>query len=149
VDAIKKQFLDDASEQAERAGCIFPTMQACEAALESAYGTSKLATQGRNLFGVKQHSTSIYETLDLPTREFLNGQWVTVMAHWVKYPTLAACFSDRTDTLHRLAPKLPHYASALAANDAETFVREVSKTWSTDPDRADKVLAIHKVYLGL
>lgn len=145
----QKLFLDTASLQAEQAGHIFPTMAACEAALESAYGTSWLAKADNNLFGMKQHKIPVYATHVLPTKEFLNGQWVTVNASWVKYPDLAACFADRMATFKRMAPSYPHYAAALAAQDGTTFVTEVSKTWSTDPQRAAKVLSIHKAYMGV
>lgn len=144
----QKQWLDTIAAAAEQAGVKFPTMQACEAALESGYGSSGLATRANNLFGTKQHSTPVYETLTLPTKEFLNNQWVTVDANWVKYPDLAACFKDRTSTLTRLSKAYPHYAAALAAPDAKVFVREVSQTWSTDPERADKVVAIFEAYIG-
>lgn len=118
-------------------------MAACEAALESGYGASGLATQANNLFGTKQHVHPIFGTLSLPTREFLHSQWVTVGAFWVKYPDRATCFADRMNTLRSLSHAYPHYAAALAATDPITYITEVSKTWSTDPQRAAKVIAIY------
>lgn len=138
------EFLTRARAAAQNSSHPFPDYAACEAALESNYGRSQLAIQGNNLFGRKQSINPIYETLDMHTQEFLNGEWVSVIAHWVKYPDWATCFTDRVATLHRLAGTYPHYARALAAPDGETFVREVSQTWSTDPNRADKVLAIYE-----
>lgn len=156
MNSSQKAWLDQISKAAENAGVKFPTMQACEAALESGYGNSGLAKRANNLFGTKQHSTPIYETLTIPTKEFLKGTWVTVDANWVKYPDLTASFKDRTDTLTRLSAaknndgtlKYPHYAAALAAADAKVFVREVSQTWSTDPQRAEKVISIFEAYIG-
>lgn len=139
----QKSFLRAAANAAGKAGHIFPEMAACEAALESAYGKSVLATQDKNLFGMKQHKHPIYGTHVLPTKEFLQGEWITVNSSWISYPDWAACFTDRMATLNRLANAFPHYAAALAAKDGETYVREVSQTWSTDPKRADKVLAIY------
>jgi flagellum-specific peptidoglycan hydrolase FlgJ len=100
------------------------------------------------LFGVKQHKAPVFDTLSLPTKEFINGQWIETTANWVIYPSLSDCFADRMATLQRLAPSYPHYAAALAAPDAQTFVTEVSKTWSTDPNRAAKVIAIFNSYIG-
>ena len=88
-----------------------------------------------------------YGTHILPTREFENGEWVTVNAAWVHYPGVSTCFFDRMMTLTRLSPYFPNYAAALAAKDAETYVTEVSKTWSTDPDRAQKCIAIYREYM--
>lgn len=154
-----RDFIAKAEEAAEASGHPFPTYAACEAALESGhpdpvtgytmYGTSKLAVEGNNLFGMKQHSTPVYETLVLPTWEVVNGKKVPLPdAHWVKYPDWSSCFADRLATLQKMAPKYPHYAAALAAQDGETFVREVSKTWSTDPDRGQKVIDIKNKYLA-
>lgn len=133
-------------------------MQACEAALESRYGTSGLAKSDNNLFGVKQHTHPVYGTHNLPTREFVGVDkdtdsvkdgWIVVNAAWVSYPDLPACFKDRIDTLIHLRSAYKHYNNALNAKDAVTFVTEVSKTWSTDPQRAAKVIAIYNSYLNL
>lgn len=137
------------AEAAETSGHIYPTMAACEAALESAFGTSLLAAKDNNLFGMKQHVHPVYGSEVLPTREFENGEWKVVDAVWVHYPTWDACFQDRMLTLIRLAPKYPNYEAALESPDCVTYLRNVSKTWSTDPKRAKKVLDIYDDYLGL
>jgi flagellum-specific peptidoglycan hydrolase FlgJ len=138
-----KDFLFRAMQAATKAGHIFPEMAACEAALESAFGTSQLATRDLNLFGMKQHAHPLYGTHVLPTREFLGNAWVAVNSSWIVYPDWASCFADRMATLKRLASVYPHYAHALAAGSATTYVMEVSRTWSTDPERGEKVLAIY------
>jgi len=139
----QKQFLLKAAAAAKQSGHVFPEMAACEAALESAFGKSGLATLDNNLFGMKQHKHPIYGTHILPTREFENGQWEVVNAAWVHYPDQASCFADRMATLQRLAPVYPHYAAALDASDRDTYITAVSQTWSTDPNRAAKVQAIY------
>lgn len=144
----QQKFLDDASQAAFEAHHPFPSMAGCEAALESTYGKSQLAAQDQNLFGTKQHQHPIYGTAYLPTREFLDGQWVVVNAAFVKYPDWASAMKDRVATLIRLAPHYPHYANALAATDKNDYIAEVSKTWSTDPHRAESVRAIHLKYMG-
>lgn len=122
-------------------------MAAAEAALESNYGQSELARDANNLFGMKQHFHPVYQTMTLPTREFEKGEWEKVPgARWVKYPDLASCFADRLSTLKRLAPVYPHYAAALDASDPYGYINEVSATWSTDPLRAAKVIAIYQQY---
>lgn len=128
--------------EARTSGHIFPEMAACEAALESAYGTSKLYVEGLNAFGMKQHSHPIYGSISLMTQEYVKLQVESVKAEWVSYPTLRDCFYDRMRTLNRLAAVFPHYNAALHATTAEEYVTEVSKTWSTDPNRAQKVLNI-------
>ena len=140
------QFLRECERGAREAGHCFPRMAACEAALESGYGTSELATKYLNYFGLKQHHHPIFGSIVLPTKEVLNGAVVTISATWIVYPTLRDCFTDRMSTLTHLAPTYPHYAAALAAPDPETYVREVSRSWSTDPNRAATCIAIYNAY---
>lgn len=143
------QFLQDAARAAQKSGHIFPEMAACEAALESSWGASQLAKDANNLFGQKQRVHPEYGSITLPTKEFINHQWVTEEAAWVKYPDWESCFADRMRTLERLAPSYPHYAMALEAETAEDYVTNVSLSWSTDPDRASKVTSIFHAHRDL
>lgn len=143
------EFLTKARDAATAAAHVWPEYAACEAALESGWGLSHLAENGCNLFGMKQHAHPIYGTVSLPTKEFLGGKWVVVEASWVQYPDWASCFKDRMDTLTRLAPTYPHYQNALNATSGEQYVNEVSLTWSTDPERAQKVIATYNAHFPL
>ena len=134
----QEDFVRRAWQAALDAHHIWPEMAACEAALESGYGHSQLATQDRNLFGMKQHAHPIFKTVSLPTREILTNEWQTLNQNFVIYPDWAACFEDRMDTLVRLENVYAHYKAAMAAKTGEEYVRAVSRSWSTDPKRADK-----------
>ena len=138
-----QEFLDKAYRAASESGHIFPEFACCEAALESGWGGSRLAQDANNLFGRKARKGETLPTISINTREFIANQWVTVPAAWAKFEDWKASFADRMATLRRLAPSYPHYAAALAAKTGKEFVEEVSKTWSTDPLRAVKVLAIY------
>lgn len=133
---------------ATQVGHPFPHMAAAEAALESNYGLSELARDANNLFGMKQHAHAVYSTMNLPTREFEGGEWLQTVASWVEYPDWGSCFADRLATLQRLSNAFPHYKAALAATSPEAYIAEVSKTWSTDPARGAKCLAIYNEYLA-
>jgi flagellum-specific peptidoglycan hydrolase FlgJ len=148
MDPLKRDFITKCSVAARMAAHPFCDMAACEAALESRWGQSQLAVDGNNLFGMKQHTHPTYGDLSLPTREFLGGEWTVVDAAFVKYPTLDDCFADRLATLTRLASVYPHYKAALTATDPESYVREVSQTWSTDPNRAAAVISIYHQYIS-
>lgn len=145
---LQLSFLSRALAEAQRANHPFPPMAACEAALESNWGNSGLARQDNNLFGMKQHLHPIFGTHSIPTREFLYAQWVTVCAKWIQYPDWASCFADRLATLQRLSSAYPHYSAALNAQDPETYVRQVSQSWSTDPERADKCISIYQEFMA-
>lgn len=144
----QEQFIHRAWLEAVNAGHIWPEMAACEAALESGYGLSQLAREANNLFGMKMHLHPEHGTIALPTKEFLDGKWVACSANWEVYPDWKSCFQDRMSTLRRLAPKYPHYQAALNASSGSGYVFEVSKTWATDPERANKVLAIFDSITG-
>lgn len=139
----RKQWLEAMAQAAVDGGHIFPNMAACEAAEESNYGQSALARDDNNLFGMKQHQHPVYGTISLPTREFLGGSWKVVSANFVEYPDIKTCFQDRMATLKHLSGSYPHYAQALAAPGPFEYVIAVSKTWSTDPGRAAKVIGIY------
>lgn len=143
-----KLFLTQAHDAAKLSGHIFPEMAACEAALESHFGESILALQDKNLFGMKQHQHPVFGTHVLPTKEFLDGKWVELNSSWISYPDWESCFLDRMATLKRLGSFYPHYAAALKAANGAEFVTEVSRTWSTDPQRSEKVLAIYNEMAG-
>jgi flagellum-specific peptidoglycan hydrolase FlgJ len=148
-DFLLKAFL--AATQAKH---IFPEYAACETALESAWGKSDLAIKGNNLFGRKQSKTPVFETLEMPTHEWQHGEMVPAMAQWVKYPDWSSCFDDRMALLRRLSVavddegqlKFPEYLAALNSQSGEDFINHVSKTWSTDPLRAHKVLEIYAAH---
>jgi len=144
------EFLAKACAAAQAAGHVWPEFAACEAALESAWGGSALAVQANNLFGQKQAHPPLAgtETMELPTREFIRDAWVTVPAQWVKFADWNGCFTERMRLLRRLSPEYPHYAAALAAATGEAYVTAVSQSWSTDPERAGKVLGIHRQHFA-
>lgn len=138
----QRRYVMLTASQAYNAGHIFPRMAGCEAALESNYGQSFLARKGNNLFGMKQHNHPTYGTISLPTREYLGGEWKEVEADFVEYPGIIECFKDRMATLQRLRSKYINYNNALLSATSENYIRCVSLTWSTDPLRAENVLAI-------
>ncbi len=150
---LQDNFLRNASAAALAAGHIFPEYAACEAALESTWGQSRLAREANNLFGQKQSADAQSDiatpgadagVLAMPTQEFLHGRWVTVIAQWARFTDAAACFRARMALLRRLEHSYPAYGRALASTTGEAFIEEVSRAWSTDPQRAAKVLAIHR-----
>ena len=141
----QETFLLSAASAAKAAGHIFPEMAACEAALESAWGTSALAKQANNLFGEKA-PTGCTNRISMQTREYLHSAWVMVPAWWTRFDTQAESFSARMGVLERLQKVYPDYGAALAAKTPEEYIVAVSRRWSTDPQRAQKVLEIYHAH---
>jgi flagellum-specific peptidoglycan hydrolase FlgJ len=133
----KTDFFSRAVPSAIASGHPWPLYAVCEAALESAWGESELAKVANNLFGQKSgFSTEGLPTIEIQTREVLNGTTCIVPATWPKFPDWAASFKARFALLQRSTL----YAPALSASTGDDFIRLVSEHWSTDPQRAIKVL---------
>lgn len=146
--SIQSLFLSRAYHAAVAAHHVFPEYAACEAALESGWGHSKLAIEANNLFGQKQSHPPLMgtETLTMPTREYLHDNWTTVLANWAKFQDWNQCFAARMALLQRLSQTFPNYRVALDAATGEQYLVAVSQSWSTDPERASKVLAVYDAH---
>ena len=64
---------------------VLPSVSAAQAILESGWGQSRLAIDGKNLFGIKGDYNGDYVVM--PTQEYVNGCWITINAAFRKYPT--------------------------------------------------------------
>jgi flagellum-specific peptidoglycan hydrolase FlgJ len=119
---------------------------ACEAALESAWGESKLCRLANNLFGQKSGCTTRdLKVIDIGTNEIINGCPVRLShTQWPIFPDWVSCFRERMELLRTSSA----YAPALAAKSGEEFVRAVSRVWATDPQRAYKVLSIYRKHIA-
>ena len=110
-----------------------------EAALESGWGSSQLATQGKNLFGVKADPAWRGDVLVLNTREFLHGTWVMVPARWRKYADWQSCMDDHAAFLHQNR----RYEPCFECTTGKAFAAAVARAgYATDPDYAAKVMSI-------
>jgi len=137
-------FLQWAYEAALQSGHIFPGAAAAECAIESAWGTSELA-KANNLFGLKKPQVWNGDVISLPTREFIDGKWITTSATWPVFASWADCMTERMNTLHLVS----RYAHALQAQTPEEFIALVSKEWSTDPQRGENVLKTYHAHLDI
>ena len=144
----RAQFLQEAlaaAKQGLKAGHRYnPIIAAAQAALESNWGRSQLARRANNLKGVKAGRSWDGPTITLPTREFLNNQWVTVDAKWRMYIDWAHAFADYGRLIERVYPQ----AAAVASN-ARAFLEALVSgqlKYATDPDYVAKVWRIVEQY---
>lgn len=130
---------------------IFPAMAACEACLEMGWLSSELGRDYCNPFGTKVSVdvANPYLQVRMPTQEDIGGHWINTWANFVWYPTQAVAFTERMNLLVRLQDTYPEYKAALHAQNADDYIRAVSKRWSTDPDRAEKCLEIYYAHQAL
>jgi flagellum-specific peptidoglycan hydrolase FlgJ len=101
--------------------------------LESGWGTSKLATEANNFFGIKaEHLNDPNTYEEFPTWEYENGQRVLVEADFERYPDAASSFADHG----RLLSQATRYAPAMAVkDDPYAFANELQACgYSSSPD---------------
>ena len=132
-------LIGPAAQASARKSGVPASFTVAQAALESGWGESLLARQGKNLFGVKADPSWRGEVLTFNTREFLRGAWVTVPAYWRKYPDWQACIDDHVAFLRQNR----RYALCFACATGATFVRAVAQAgYATDPDYAAKLVSM-------
>ena len=115
-----------------------------QAALESAWGESELAKQAFNLFGVKADKSWKGNVLYMPTKEFMQGKWVTVTAAWRKYAGWLDSINDRA----KFFAVNPRYRLAMTGKrTGDDFARQIALAgYATDPRYAEKLCQIIRQY---
>ena len=99
--AQQQAFLSSAVPMAQKAASqygLYTSVMLAQAILESGWGTSTLATQGHNLFGIKGDYNGAFVTM--PTSEWSAAQgWYTINANFRKYPSYYESFADNGNKL--------------------------------------------------
>jgi hypothetical protein len=119
---------------AAKAGAKFPQVVAAQWALESGYGKHFSGTW--NAFGLKGSGT------ERETKEFINGQWVTIKAGFIDFPDLQTCVSYLVDRWYRDYQRFKGVNRATSAEDCARLL--VTEGYATDPQYAEKLIRIMK-----
>ena len=123
---------------AKAAGAKFPEVVAAQWALESGWG-EHLSAQ-HNYFGLKGGGTST------ATREFLDGQWVTISDSFIDFPSIAACVEYLVSRWYKDYKQHKGVNRAKDRNECARLLK--SEGYATDPEYADKLIAIMDSQLG-
>ena len=117
---------------ASKAGAKFPQVVAAQWALESGYG--KHASGKNNFFGLKGEGS------ERETKEFINGQWVTIKAGFIDFPDLQTCVTYLVDRWYRDYQRFKGVNRASSAEECARLL--VVEKYATDPAYADKLIRI-------
>ena len=119
-------------EAAKVAGAKYPEVVAAQWALESGWGNH---TSGKhNYFGLKGSGT------ERETKEFINGQWITVRAGFIDFPDLQTCVSYLVDRWYR---DYKNYKGVNRAVSREDCARLLQKEgYATDPSYPEKLIKL-------
>lgn len=146
---IRQNFINELAPHAKelQAGYgILPSIILGQACLESNFGQSQLASEYKNLFGIKAYGDVPKVTLS--TQEFVNEQWVTIDGDFRVYDNWGASMDDHTQLFINGVDWNPQlYAGVLtAANYQEAAVALQSAGYATDPTYADKIISVIEQY---
>jgi hypothetical protein len=119
-------------EAAKIAGAKYPEVVAAQWALESGWG--KHTSGKHNYFGLKGSGT------ERETKEFINGQWITVRAGFIDFPDLQTCVSYLVDRWYR---DYKNYKGVNRAVSREDCARLLQKEgYATDPSYPEKLIKL-------
>lgn len=83
-----------------------------QAIIESGWGKSGLTKKANNLFGMKWYKGCGYDYAYGLTKEFINGQWISINAKFKKYKSWDDSIDDHTNLLLK-----DRYKKVLTAKD--------------------------------
>jgi flagellum-specific peptidoglycan hydrolase FlgJ len=132
VDAIRSQ---------QESG-IPASVTIAQAILESGWGKSGLTKSANNYFGIKGTGPAGY--VILPTKEFINGQWITINSKFRKYHSAEESFVDHAQFFYDNR----NYATALQhLDDPFRFAREIQRAgYATAPNYSDVLSSLMRTY---
>ena len=125
---------------------ILASLVIAQGCLESAYGTSGLAVNGKNLFGVKGEYNGKY--VIMKTWEVINGRNVQVDAKFRKYPTWYESMQDLAKLYVNGVSWDPNHYKAVVGekNYKKATAALVDAGYATDPSYASKLNRIIETY---
>jgi Mannosyl-glycoprotein endo-beta-N-acetylglucosaminidase len=108
---------------------------------ESGWGQSQLATQDHNLFGIKGSGPA--GSVNLPTQEYVNGQWVSTASPFRVYNNVAESIEDHSLLLATGSV----YKQAMAdRNSPDAFANDLTGVYATDPSYGSNLITIMRLY---
>lgn len=125
---------------------VLPSITIAQAILESDWGTSTLASQYNNYFGIKGEDPN--NTKVLQTKEYTNGQWITINGRFRVYSDFRESMKDHTKLLVNGTTWNPQqYKQVLQSkNYIDAAVALQSDGYATDPGYTSKIIRIIQKY---
>ena len=124
------------SSHARRVGARFPELVAAQWCLESGFGKHFSGTW--NAFGLKGSGSTV------STKEFYDGQWVTIKAGFIDFPSLAACVEYLVTRWYKDYKQFKGINNAPNRYAAARMLKE--QGYATDPTYPAKLSRLMKQY---
>jgi len=123
---------DGVYESAKAAGAKYPECVAAQWALESGWG--KHTSGENNFFGLKGSGTGAV------TKEFIDGQWITITDEFIDFPSGQACIEYLVNHWYKDYKTYRGVNNAMSRNECAQFL--VKEGYATDPGYAQKLIRI-------
>ena len=135
------EFVGSRGRKAMAATGVPASVTVAQAIVETGWGKHTIGS-AKNLFGIKGKGPA--GSVRVPTREFLNGSWVTIEADFAKYDSFEQSITEHA----RFFLKNKRYGAALKLkDDADRFARAIQKAgYATAPDYADQLIKLMKAH---
>jgi hypothetical protein len=139
------RFAKAAADQLVQAGFkINPTVCACQAILESNWGTSRLTKEHNAFFGIKAQGNFTGSRAHFATTEFDSGGPTRIEDDFRSYPSWRESFRD----YGKLIGEAKRYANAQAnSGDALRCLQEIKAAgYATDPNYVGEVQGVSRMF---
>jgi flagellum-specific peptidoglycan hydrolase FlgJ len=122
---------------------LFPSVVMAQMIIESGWGESKLSSQYNNMFGIKATKNWKGEVVNMPTREVINGQEVTMTEPFRVYASKGASIKDRNRFLRN--NKRYQMTGVFSAKSPEQQAVALQNAgYATDPRYASTLINVIK-----
>ena len=134
---------------------ILASVTVAQAILESGYGTTSLALEAHNLFGMKANlsgntwkSAWDGKTFQKSTKEYIDEKWITVTASFRSYSTFAQSIADHSAYLsYAMNGDTLRYKGVVGNTSYKKTIKIIKNGgYATDPDYVTKLCNIIKKY---
>ena len=124
---------------------VLPSITLAKGIIESAWGKSGLTVQGNNLFGIKADISWTGPVIEMNTQEFVNGQYITVVARWRVYDRWEDSILDHGKFLKENI-RYEQAGVFNAKNYKEQAEALLRAGYATDPNYSNKLCSMIESY---
>ncbi len=127
---------------------IAPSITGAQAALESGWGSSKLAKPPyNNNFGIKASPDWTGRKISMSTQEYINGRWITINDDFRAYDTLSDSIADHSAFFTNTEWRKNNYREVVGQIDYKKAANALQKAgYATDPSYPQKLINIIEQY---
>ncbi|BDD39015.1 N-acetylmuramoyl-L-alanine amidase [Streptococcus ruminantium] len=150
ISDMQKGFIDvliPVIKQTSKVHSILPSVMLAQAILESAWGTSHLATKGNNLFGIKADETWTGDTIEIVTNEYRNGELKQEKQLFRKYNSWKESIADYGKFFTSTPWRTKNYQGYREATDYQQAIVALRQSgYATDPRYGEKLRSVIESY---